>query len=62
MKESVANIKPLYAVPEDANIMLRLEVDASKYGIGVGYIIWARIEIIKKMRVIQVKKMRMVRI
>ena len=34
MKESVANIKPLYAVPEDANIMLRLEVDASKYGIG----------------------------
>ena len=34
MKESVANIKPLYAVPEDDNILLRLEVDASKYGIG----------------------------
>ena len=34
MKESVANIKSLYAVPEDANILLRLEVDTSKYGIG----------------------------
>ena len=34
MKETVANIKPLYSIPEDPNILLRLEVDASKVGIG----------------------------
>ena len=30
----MANIKPLYSIPEDPNISLRLEVDASKVGIG----------------------------